>query len=479
MSRTVTLRDRGSLRQLLTRWLSGPLIVLIASSLGASYFIALYVANDAYDAALLDPAIAIANHVRRNGEHLELDLPLIAIDALRVDTKDRIFYQVQEPDGRSIAGNARIPPPSQWLPAPQHLFYNAELEGEPIRVAGQFVAIQGQTALVQVAETLVKRGTLVKEILLASALPAFAIAIAALTLSWYGIGRSLAPLERLRQEIDSRSPRDLHAMTEAGIPMEVRPVVRALNQLLARLKAAIEGEQRFIANAAHQLRTPLAGLKTHAELARREPSSPEMRSLLDMIAEETERTSHLVNQLLTLARAESGAGPEAGRQPLDLHQIATRAVQEWVPRALAKNIDLGFELEDTWTLGDPLLVRELLANLLDNALAYTQAGGTVTVSTYGVDGKSVLEVQDNGPGIPGAERGRVFERFYRIPGTASQGCGLGLAIVAEIAERYGAKVELKEGADGTGTCARVLFEPLAQDAPYPGRSVTPVRSAPR
>ncbi len=446
------------------RWLSGPLIALIASSLGASYFIALYVANDAYDAALLDPALAIANRVRGNGEHLEVDLPSIAIDALRVDTKDRIFYQVQGPDGGIIAGNARIPPPPTRLPAPQHLFYNAELEGEPIRVAGKFVAIQAQTVLVQVAETLVKRNTLVKEILLASALPALAIAIAALTLSWYGIDRSLAPLERLRQEIDSRSPRDLHAMTEAGIPMEVRSVVRALNQLLARLKAAIEGEQRFIANAAHQLRTPLAGLKTHAELARREQSSPQMRSLLDMIAEETERTSHLVNQLLTLARAERGAGPDAGRQPVNLHEIATRAVQEWVPRALAKNIDLGFELENTWTLGDPLLVRELLANLLDNALVYTQAGGAVTVRTHDLDGKSVLEVQDNGPGIPEAERTRVFERFYRVPGTAPQGCGLGLAIVAEIAERYGAKVELAEGADGGGTCTRVLFESLAQHA---------------
>lgn len=474
-----TLRDRGSLRQLLARWLSGPLIALIAASLGASYFIALYVANDAYDAALLDPALAIANHVRRHGGHVELDLPAIAIDALRVDTRDRIFYQVQGPDGIIVAGNAPIPAPPKWLPAPQHLFYNAELEGEPIRVAGQFVSIQGQTVLVQVAETVVKRTTLVKEILFASALPALVIAIAALTLSWYGIDRSLAPLERLRKEIDSRSPRDLHAMTEAGIPMEVRPVVRALNQLLARLKAAIEGEQRFIANAAHQLRTPLAGLKTHAELARREPSSPQMRSLLDMIAEETERTSHLINQLLTLARAERGAGPEAGRQPLNLHEIATRAVQEWVPRALARNIDLGFELEDTWILGDPLLLRELLANLLDNALAYTQAGGAVTVRTHSADGRSVLEVQDNGPGIPPAERGRVFERFYRVPGTTPQGCGLGLAIVAEIAERYGAKVELKEGADGTGTCARVLFASLAQDAAYTGQSVTPVPSAPR
>jgi signal transduction histidine kinase len=458
------MREPSSLRQLLLRWLSAPLIALIGVSLGASYFIALYVANDAYDAALLDPALAIGKHLRREGEDLKLELSRVAIDVLHVDSKDRMFYRVQGSDGISIAGNAPIPPPPGWLSTPGHIFYNAELEGEPIRIAAQFVAIDGKTALVQVAETFVKRNALAKEILVVSAVPALVIAIAAQLLSWYGIERSLAPLERLREEIDSRSPRALHAIAEAPIPIEVRPVVRALNQLLERLKAAIEGEKRFIANAAHQLRTPLAGLSMHAELAQREPSGPQISSLLHLIVEQTERTSHLINQLLTLARADNASGLQADLQPVNLRDIATFAVQDWVPRALAKNIDLGFELEDAWTRGERLLLRELLANLLDNALAYTQAGGTVTVRTQTVGGRSVLEVQDNGPGIPAAERGRVFERFYHIRGTAPQGGGLGLAIVAEIAEGCGAKVELRDGADGSGTCARVLFAPFAQDA---------------
>ncbi|MBI2315648.1 MAG: sensor histidine kinase N-terminal domain-containing protein [Betaproteobacteria bacterium] len=479
MNTPATRHDRSSLRQLLTRWLSAPLIALIAASLAASYFIALFTANDAYDDALLDPALAIANHVRRNGDHLELDLPAVAIDALRVDTRDRIFYRVEDPAGQTIAGNAAIPAPPERLAPPQHVFYDAVLGEEPVRVVALFAAVEPGTVLVQVAETLVKRGTLLKEILFASAAPALALAIAALALSWFGIGRSLAPLGRLRAEIDSRSPRDLHPVSEDRIPIEVRPLVRALNHLLARLKSAIEGQQRFIANAAHQLRTPLAGLKTHAELARREPSSSQMRSLLDMVAQETERTSHLVNQLLTLARAEGGAEQEAGRQPLNLHEIATRAVHEWVPRALAKNIDLGFELEDAWTLADALLVREMLANLLDNALAYTQAGGAVTVRSRNAAGSSILEVQDNGPGIAPAERTRVFERFYRVPGSGAEGCGLGLAIVAEIAERFGARVELSTSADGRGTLIRVFFEPLAHGAPQAAQLVTPVPSAPR
>ena len=470
--------DQGSLRQLLVRWLSVPLIALIAASLGAAYFIALNTANDAYDSSLLDPALAIARRINSDGGHLELDLPLIAIEALRVDSQDKVFYHVRGPGGETIAGNANIQLPNELLAPPQHVFYDARLNGEPVRVAGLFVARDGGTVLVQVAETLIKRNRLVNEILIAIAAPALLIAIAALALSWYGIGRSLGPLERLRKEIDSRSPRDLRGVTEGENPAEVRPLVRALNALFDRLKAAIEIEQRFIANAAHQLRTPLAGLKTHAELARREPSNPQMRPLLDMIAGETERTSHLVNQLLTLARAEGTAATELGGQPLNLRDIAGQAAHEWVPRALEKDIDLGFELEDAWTVADTLLVRELLANLLDNAIAYTAAGGAVTVRTRNESGRSTLEVHDNGPGIPAAEREHVFERFYRVPGTASEGSGLGLAIVAEIAERYRATVELTEGADGRGTCVRVLFETLQHGAP-PAHTVNPIPSAPK
>jgi two-component system sensor histidine kinase TctE len=229
--------------------------------------------------------------------------------------------------------------------------------------------------------------------------------------------------------------------------------------LLSRLNAAIESQQRFIANAAHQLRTPLAGLKTHAELARRQPSTVELKSLLDMIAGETGRTSHLVNQLLTLARAEPGE--TAGGQPVNLHELIGRDVREWVQHALSKDIDLGFELEDAWTLGEPLLLRELVANLLDNALAYTQAGGSVTVRTQGRDDECVLEVEDNGPGIPETEREKVFERFYRVAATGGEGCGLGLSIVAEIAKQHNGRVDLAAPAGGRGTLIRAVFPRLA------------------
>lgn len=451
-----------SLRQRLTYWLVGPLILLVAAGTLVSYRIALSAATRAYDSALLDPALAIASHIHRNGDQVELDLPSIAIEALRIDTEDRVYFQVLGPGDELIAGTPRLPSPPRRLAPEEHMFYDATLEGERVRVAARGVTVGTGIAVVQVAETLVKRDKLVLELLIASTVPQLLIAFAAVALFWFSIGRGLAPLDRLREEIAARSPRDLRPVPEHGKPIEVMPLIGALNKLLSRLNAAIESQQRFIANAAHQLRTPLAGLKTHAELARRQPSTVELKSLLNMIAGETERTSHLVNQLLTLARAEPGEA--AGRQPVNLHELIGRDVRTWVQRAVSRNIDLGFELEDAWVLGEPLLLRELFANLLDNALAYTQLGGSVTVRTAAHENETILEVEDNGPGIPEAEREKVFERFYRIAATGGEGCGLGLSIVAEIAERHGGRVELTVPSGGRGTLMRAIFPRLATEA---------------
>jgi len=468
---------QSSLRQRLTYWLLGPLLLLVAAGTFVSYRIALNAANKAYDAALLDPVLAIASHLRMNGDQVELDLPSIAIEALRIDTEDRVYYAVLGSGAENlIAGTAKLPAPPESLRPGEHIFYDAKLEGERVRVAARAVQVEnGGTAIVEVAETLIKRDKLVLELLVASAAPQLLIAFAAVVLLWLGIGQGLRPLARLRGEIAARSPRDLRPVPEQDKPEEVRSLVGALNQLLSRLNAAIESRQRFISNAAHQLRTPLAGLKTHAELARREPSTSELRSLLDMIAGETTRTSHLVNQLLTLARAEPGEAPSG--QPVNLHEIVGRDVRDWVQRALGKNIDLGFELEDAWTVGEPLLLRELAANLLDNALAYTQPGGSVTVRTGVRNGESLLEVEDNGPGIPEADREKVFERFYRVPATGGEGCGLGLSIVSEIAGRHSARVDLGVPPEGRGTLIRAAFPKLAAHAAHAAPAPT-ARTAP-
>ena len=280
---------------------------------------------------------------------------------------------------------------------------------------------------------------------------------AVIALVWIGIGRGLAPLERLRQEIEARSHRDLRPVAEEHAPVEVRPVVHALNNLLAQLGATLRAQQQFVANAAHQLRTPLAGLRMQAEYGLQQRDPAEWRRVLATLKLATERTAHLANQLLTLARTEGGNLQSEAMRPLDLRAVAERVTEESMPRAIAKNIDLGLELGAATISGDELLIGELLSNLFDNAITYAREGGRITIRTRSEAHAAVLEVEDDGPGIPLDEREKVFGRFYRVEGSPGEGCGLGLAIVREIAHLHGAAVTIETAASGNGTLIVVRF----------------------
>jgi two-component system sensor histidine kinase TctE len=312
---------------------------------------------------------------------------------------------------------------------------------------------------IHVAERLTARDEFARQIILRMVLPQGILILLAGFAVWYGVGRGLAPLSTLRREIESRSHRDLSALSEEQAPQEVRPLIHAMNDLLARLGAAIAAQQRFIADAAHQLRTPIAGLKTQTELALRQSDPAAVQDTLRKLQTATEQSARLVNQLLSLARAEPGAKHGHAAERLDLARLARETTTEWVPRALARSIDLGYDGEEgaAWIEGDPFLARDMLGNLLDNAIRYTQRGGQVTVRVAASTDSVVLSVEDNGPGIPEQERERVFERFYRVLGTGTEGCGLGLAIVREIALSHGAQVALAAGSGGQGTLVRVSF----------------------
>jgi len=311
--------------------------------------------------------------------------------------------------------------------------------------------------VIQVAETMVKRSRLTREILVGETVPDLMVAIMAMALVWFGILRSLAPLERLRSEIAQRSARDLRPLDGSYAPAEVRPLVGTLNELLGNLRDALDSQQRFTANAAHQLRTPLAGLQTQVELALRQPAPEPMLRSLDQLRGATVRAAHLANQLLALSRAEPGGHRPDTLRALDLRSVAQDAAVTWVPRALPKDLDLGFEIEHAPVSGDARLLRDLLDNLLENAIRYTPEGGRITVRT-GVEGdQSVVSVEDDGPGIPADQRERVFQRFYRIPGSTGDGSGLGLAIVHEIVNAHGASVSIDSGTDGRGTRVQVRF----------------------
>jgi two-component system sensor histidine kinase TctE len=469
--RRIRLPENASLReQLLVRLLTPVVLVTLISSV-ISYYYAFNYATLAYDYALYDAALDISRQTHAINGQVRVDLPRAALDMLESDRHDDVYHLVNDAQGRFITGFPGLPLPALPAVAGKPAYYDGVYLGNPIRVTALSLPLAGlppgqDNVMVVVAETLNKRRTLASEILLGMLLPELLLVGLIGLLIWHGVARGLRPLADLQAEIASRSHRDLSPLPVHNAPGEVRALVGAMNELLARLADALSAQQRFIADAAHQLRTPLAGLRTQTELALRQEEPDELRRTLRQIDTATARTTHLVNQLLSLARAEPGANRLHSPQPVDLIALARDATTEWVTHALERNIDLGFEAgaAPQTIEGDPILLREMLGNLLDNAIRYTQPGGRVTVTVAAGTATLQLVVEDNGPGIPAAERERVFERFHRLLGNGADGCGLGLAIVREISFGHGATIRIEPSAAGSGTRVTVEFPALRRQA---------------
>jgi two-component system sensor histidine kinase TctE len=278
-----------------------------------------------------------------------------------------------------------------------------------------------------------------------------------LVLVWAGIQVGLRPLRRLRDEIAARSPLDLRPLPEGSVPREVAPLATTLNRLFALLRTTTRSQQAFIADTAHQLRTPLTGMLAQLELLRADPAAAPLQARLAMLQDGLRQLSRSTNQLLSLARADAAASGAAGRQPVDLAELAGQASAKFIDRALRDGIDLGAELQPATVPGNAALLDDLLNNLIDNALKYTPRGGHVTVGTGTADGHACLWVEDDGPGIPVADRQRVRQRYVRLPDSPGHGTGLGLAISDEIARQHDAELRIDAGAGGTGTRITVVF----------------------
>jgi two-component system sensor histidine kinase TctE len=466
------LRNRTkTLRRQLLAWLVWPLLVLWLVSSVFDYDIANRFVNLAYDRALLETAFDIGRQVKVQNDRIYVDLPDVVVQMLETRESGRVHYLVSGPRDEYITGQADLPPPPD--PSSERVnYYDGNYQGRAVRIVTLHLPVDSgnneRVVRVQVAENRAARAELARQILARMALPQALLIVIAGALLWYAVGRGLAPLGALRREIESRSHLDLSAVPEEDAPQEVQPLIHAINELLGRLSFALAAQQRFIADAAHQLRTPIAGLKTQTELALRQAPPGDAQATLRQLRTATERTTRLVNQLLSLAQAE----PPVGRvlhaaQRIDLARLARDATTDWVPRALEHGIDLGFDDHSAAASieGDPFLLREMLNNLLDNAVRYTQSGGQVTVRVRCDGTSAVLAVEDNGPGIPDSERLRVFQRFYRVLGTGGEGCGLGLAIVREIAQSHAAEVTLESGSGGIGTMVVVTFRHLASRRP--------------
>ncbi|MGH8663053.1 MAG: sensor histidine kinase [Burkholderiales bacterium] len=442
-------------------------IALICSAL-VVYKLASDFVTEAYDRALYDSALDLSRRLRLRDGRLTVDLPPAAADMLEIDDIDRVYYAVRNDDGSLVGGAADLPRP-QPSENRRPDYYYASYLGQGMRLVALRVPYDPDNetmfAQVIVGETLVRRRLLADEIWVAVALSQLVL-IAMICISVYlGVGHGLLPLGRLRAQIEARSHRDLTPLDEPRTPREVRPLVHAINELLQRLQGAIVSQQRFIADAAHQLRTPLAGLRTHAELALREQDLAGVRERVRALMQATDRSARLAHQLLALALAEPEASAAAPMSAVDLVAIARDVTAEWVPQALAHQLDLGLAAAagDLRIRGNAVLLRELVVNLVDNAIRYTQPGGRITVGVQHDAATVTLSVEDDGPGIPPADRERVFERFQRLAENRTEGCGLGLAIVREIGQAHAAEVRIGDGASGKGTRVSIRFARIDAD----------------
>lgn len=452
------------LRTHLLVWLLLPQLVLWAAAAVITYNVAARYANLAIDRNLYQASQALGRQVKPLGNGLLIDFPRAARDIIESDPDDKVYYMVSSPPGKFILGNRQLPlPPAEAAaegppPFNDPVFYNATLDtdGAPmaVRIAALYVGWgeddTPQTMLVQIAKSRASRDALAGQILVDMALPLSGLVLLMSVIVWAGIRAGLAPLSRLRDAVVDRAPDNLSPIQLATAPEEVRALVNALNELLHAVQHSVAGQRRFISDAAHQLRTPLAGLKSQTELALKEAADPALRQRLERVHDSATRSAHLVGQLLTLARAEPESTNSLGRVRFDLRRAVGEVTAEMVPRALAAGIDLGMEDVDADTAGkhpsvpvdaNPLLIREAVANVIDNAIRYAGRGAEVTVRVAALEGRAVVEVEDSGPGIPPEHHQAAFERFFRATHEGN-GCGLGLAIVKEIVERHDGRVEL-------------------------------------
>ncbi|NML42679.1 sensor histidine kinase [Ramlibacter sp. G-1-2-2] len=474
-------REQRSLFGEILDWMLTPLLLLWPVSLALTWLVAQSIAGKPFDRALEYNVQALAQLVTVQPQHASFNLPQPAREILRADDSDQVYYQVLGPHGELLSGERDFPQPSEddrAAPGETRL-RDDEIRGLDVRVAYTWVQVPGATpALVQVAETREKRSVLATEIIKGVMLPQLGILPLAVLLVWLALVRGIKPLSELEERIRARKPDDLSPLDEKVVPLEVAPLVSSVNDLLTRLKDSIAAQKRFLADAAHQLKTPLAGLRMQADLAQREQfNAEELKQSLKQIGRSSMRATHTVNQLLALARAESG-GSTLVRQRCDLAALTVDAVRDTVPRAMEKHLDLGYDGAEPGSPGvvlegNPTLLKEMIRNLLDNAVNYTPSSarqpGVITARVLADPfGRAlVLQVEDSGPGIPPAERELVFQPFYRSLDTQVDGSGLGLPIVREIAQQHRAAISLEDARPGhkpPGTRVTVRFEAAEEKA---------------
>ena len=444
-----------SIRQRLLIFLLPLLTALMLVAVFVNYRAALIFAHKTYDRRLADAALTIASRIDASGGEIPADILPRHLPTAGVEPDPDFNYSVASGRGQIIAGDRRLSSSPRGAGNPS--FADMTLDHEPVRVASyQLTTVRGPL-VINVAGADDSRTGPAHFILGSTWLIGFIQLDFTLLLVWIGVHFGLKPLSTVRQELESRSARELKPLALSRVPTEVRPLVQGLNQLFEMLGEAARAQRQFVADTAHQLRTPLTGLLGHLEVMMQEPAAAPLKERLASLHEEIVTLAHSANQLLALARTDPAASLVDRFASVDLKVLCERVLERNLDRSLASQHDLGADIELADVNGNARLLEDLLGNLVDNALHYTPSGSRITVRCGSNNGGAYLEVEDDGPGIPASERPRVRERFYRIPGTSGHGCGLGLAIVDEIVRLHNADLAIGAGAQGRGTRIRVSF----------------------
>lgn len=436
---------RFSIRRALLTLVLPVMLVAVCAELALTWHTALQAANAAYDRSLLGAMKAIDGNVSTETGGLSVELPYRMLEFFELTASGQVFFRVSTEDGLVEVGNAGLPLPKQPLVTGVPRFVDAQYFGAPVRVGSWARELDpdrpGRRLVIQVAESTNSRNAFSRTLLLqAVGRDALTIVLVAATLALV-IGWALQPLERLRREVEARADDDLSPVDETMIPADAAPLVRAINHHLQRQRELIEGRRRFVDDASHQLRTPLATLSTQVGYALREQDPARVTEALAALKEQIDDTVRRTNQMLALARADTA---DLLPEPVDLNALAERCAREAWPSAREHGLDLGFEpaTAPVRVLGHEGALREALLNLLHNALRYTPRGGHVTVQVRSTAGEACVTVVDDGPGIPAAERPRAGQRFFRGSNVALPGSGLGLAIVRSVAQRHRGRMEV-------------------------------------
>ena len=450
----------NTIRGRLLAYLLPPLVLLLAAGVYLDYETGAAPVRDAYDHALASAALAIATHAQSGMQPAELGRIAAAIDSvLHPNARTRAYFVVHA-GGRYLAGDADLPVATVSTRNP--VFFDAHFRGEAVRVV-TYSLTDPQPLTVSVAETTAERDRATLRLLVSEVVTDIVQLVVTVVLVWIGVTLALRPMLRLGDQIATRSPRELSPLDAQAAPGEVRLLVTELNRLFVALGEASRAQQHFLANAAHQMRTPLAGLLIQLDLLITELAEGRVRQELVALRQSAQNLAHTADQLLTLARADPAVHLADEFSTVDCGKLIEDVVAQNLDRALLKGIDLGAQIEPVRVTCVAWLVREVLMNLVDNAIRYVPPGGHVTVRCGATEGRPYLEVEDDGPGIPPDQRQAVRQRFYRVPNTPGGGCGLGLAIADEVARLHNAELEIG-ACDGVGTRVRLQF-PRACTAP--------------